>query len=144
MTVKTRGMKWEPMNNIHFNVTALSHPKFCKFWNWKNFKAKWRKAAYIFTRFSRRALWSSCTNWTLITKQNKRKVKIFTFIYPYTSKIQSKILLRQMKNIRENNFINILKFMLYLSDSVLKGKKFNFTDAHILALFTDHIQKLWI
>lgn len=45
--------------------------------------------------------------------------------------IQSKIPLKQMKNIRENNFINILKFMLYLSDYVLKGKKFNFPDAHI-------------
>lgn len=49
-----------------------------------------------------------------------------------------------MKNIRENNFINILKFMLYLSDYVLKGKKFNFPDAHILALSADHIQSLWI
>ena len=47
-----------------------------------------------------------------------------------------------MKNIRENNFINILKFMLYLSDYVLKGKKFNFPDAHILALLADHIQSL--
>lgn len=135
-------MKWEPMNNIHVNVAALSWPKFCKFWNLKNFKAKWRKAAYIFTRFSRRALWSSCTNWTLITKWSKRKVRIFTFIYPYPSMIQSKIPLKQMKNIRENNFINILKFMLYLSDYVLKGKKFNFPDAHISTFHWPHSKPL--
>lgn len=76
---------------------------------------------------------------------NKMKQKGSKDIYLYlpisiSDTIQNTV--ETNENIRENNFINILKFTLYLSDYVLKGKKFNFTDAHILALSADHIQSL--
>lgn len=130
------------MNNIHVNIASSFLAKILHILKFEKFQSKMKKSNLHLHQVFQEGPLVSCTS-----GPNKwsKEVRIFTFI-PHISindTIQNTVETIKISE-RENNFINILKFTLYLSDYVLKGKKFNFTDAHILALSADHIQSLWI